>query len=60
MNDSVTEEAVIVLLASSLLYWDGSDISPSTTNVPIKNLSILQQTHVNHSLSTSQTPDVNS
>lgn len=52
------EDTMIHLSASSLLCWDGPDLSPSTTNVPIKTLSILQQTHINHSLSMSPAADV--
>lgn len=57
---SGTEVAVIILL-SSLLCWDETDRSPSAiahTIQPIKNLSILQQSPINHSLSTLPTPDV--
>lgn len=53
-----TEEAMIHLMPSSWLCWDWPDLSLSTTNVPIKNLSILQQIHINHSLSMSPDADV--
>lgn len=55
-----TEEPVINLL-SSLLWWDETNRSPSAiafTIQPTKNLSVLQQSHINHFLPTLPTPDV--
>lgn len=48
-------------MASSLLSWDEADRSlfPSAHTIqPIKDLSVLQQSHIDPSLPTLPTPDV--